>query len=85
VLINTTTPGATTASFAAGQTFSGIANFSLAMADFNGDNRPDAVSLDNFSNSASVLLNTQYQVALSGSPATGTIVHDYLFADGFGP
>ena len=85
VLINTTTPGAASASFAAGQTFSGITNFSLALADFNGDNRPDVVSLDNFTNSASVLLNTQYHVALSGGPATGTIVHDYLFADGFGP
>jgi hypothetical protein len=30
-----------------------------------------------------VLLNTQYQGLITGSPVTGTITHDAIFADGF--
>jgi hypothetical protein len=33
--------------------------------------------------SVSVFLNTQYEVLIAGSPATGTIVYDYIFANGF--
>lgn len=36
-------------------------------------------------NTVSVLLNSQYQAVIAGSPATGNIVHDYIFifANGF--
>jgi hypothetical protein len=62
VLLNTTPAGATTASFAAQQTFTvGGGPFGVAVADFNGDGRPDlAVANYNVAlgNTVSVLLNT---------------------------
>jgi hypothetical protein len=51
----------------------------------NGDGRPDLIATNDFGHTVSVLLNTQYQIAVSSSSAAGTIVHDYIFADGFGP
>ena len=59
VLLNTTPTGATTASFAAQQTFAtGTNPSSLTVADFNGDGKPD-VAVANFSDdTVSVLLNT---------------------------
>jgi hypothetical protein len=86
VLLNTTAPGATTPGFAAQQTYSaGGDALAVVATDVNGDGRPDLIATNDFGHTVSVLLNTQYQTALSGSPAAGTIVHDYIFADGFGP
>ncbi|MHB8678451.1 MAG: beta strand repeat-containing protein [Rudaea sp.] len=86
VLLNTTATGAATPSFAAQQTFSsGNGPISVAVADVNGDGKPDLIIANNVGNTISALLNSQLQSLSSGSPATGTIVHDYIFADGFGP
>ncbi|MFC5490815.1 beta strand repeat-containing protein [Dokdonella soli] len=84
VLLNATTPGAATPSFAAQQTFgTGTGPVSITSADINGDGKPDLIVANSGSNTVSVLLNTQYQAVFAGSPATGTIVHDYIFANGF--
>jgi hypothetical protein len=86
VLLNTTPPGAATPGFAAQQTyFAGGDAPAVVVADVNGDGRPDLITTNDFGQTVSVLLNTQYQTALFSSPAAGTIVHDYIFADGFGP
>ncbi len=59
VLLNTTAPGAGTATFAAKQDFSvGDEPRSVAVADLNGDGKPDLVSANMYSNNISVLLNT---------------------------
>ena len=59
VLRNTTAPGAATLSFAAQQLFLvGPESASLAVADVNGDGRPDLVLVDYSDGVASVLLNT---------------------------
>jgi hypothetical protein len=64
VLENTTTPGASTVSFAAQQTFAvGSNSEGVLAADFNGDGRPDLVASNTVSNTASVLLNTQFPFA----------------------
>ena len=59
VLLNTTTPGATTPSFAAQQTFAtGSIPLSVTAADLNGDGMPDLIVANDASNTVSVLLNT---------------------------
>ncbi len=59
VLLNTTSPGATAATFAAQQTFAtGSAPYSVTTADLNGDGEPDIITANTGSNSVSVLLNT---------------------------
>ena len=59
VLLNTTAPGAATASFAAQQTFAtGCEPFSVTAADVNGDGKPDLIVPNNGDNTVSVLLNT---------------------------
>jgi hypothetical protein len=84
ILFNTTVPGATAASFAAQQMFTtGNLPYSVEVADLNGDGQDDLVTPNMGGDSVSVLLNTRYRVALAGSPATGTIVHDTIFANGF--
>jgi hypothetical protein len=84
VLLNTTVPGATTPSFAAQQTFfTGSFPLSVTAADVNGDGKPDLIVANSGSNTVSVLLSSQYQALIAGSPATGTIVHDLIFANGF--
>jgi hypothetical protein len=72
VLRNTTTPGATTASFATQQAFAtGASPFGMALGDVNGDGRPDILTANNGDNTVSVLLNTP--VTIPGNLATGTI------------
>ena len=84
VLFNTTAAGATTPSFATQQTFAtGVGPVSVTVANLNGDGKPDLIVANFGSSAVSVMLNTQYQTLFAGSPATGTIVHDYLFANGF--
>lgn len=85
VFINRTTPGASTVAFAPGQDHPiGTQGVMTAIADLNGDGKPDLVSPDIGSSlQLSVLLNTQYLAVVDGSPATGTIVHDLIFANGF--
>ena len=84
LLFNSTVPGSTTLSLdrwdlaTAGSSSSAVAN-----ADVNGDGRPDLIVTHSYDNNVSVLLNTQYQTLMLGNPATGTIVHDYIFANDF--
>ena len=59
VLLNTTAPGATTASFAAQQTFAtGTNPYWVTTADVNGDGKPDLIVANYIGNAVSVLLNT---------------------------
>ncbi len=59
VLLNTTPKGAVAPSFAVQQTFHvGAGPRSVAVADFNGDGRPDLVVANFSDNSLSLLLNT---------------------------
>ncbi|HEY6941967.1 FG-GAP-like repeat-containing protein [Dokdonella sp.] len=84
VLFNTTAAGATTPSFATQQTFAtGVGPVCATTANVNGDGKPDLIVSNFGSGSVSVMLNTQYQTLFAGSPATGTIVHDYIFENGF--
>ena len=84
VLFNTSVSGSLTPSFAAYQAFpAGLGPESVAVADLNGDGKADLMVANLDDNTVSVFLNTQYQVTTMGSPGTGTIVHDYIFANGF--
>ena len=59
VLLNTTAPGASTPSFAAQRAFpTGAYPRSVAVADVNGDGKPDLIVANQGSNTVSVLLNT---------------------------
>jgi elongation factor P hydroxylase/preprotein translocase subunit SecB len=59
VLLNTTAPGAAAPSFAPKADFAtGVAPFSVAVGDLNGDGKPDLVVANLGSYSVSVLLNT---------------------------
>ncbi len=59
VLLNTTTPGSTTASFAAQQTFAtGNEPVAVTAADVNGDGQPDLIVANSGDDTVSVLLNT---------------------------
>jgi len=73
ILLNTTSAGAATPSFAAQQTFAtGDFPTAIASADFNGDGRPDlAVGYQNSAKQVSVLLNATVSgssTAMFGSP-----------------
>ncbi len=66
VLLNTTVPGAPTASFAAQQTFAiGSHANSVTVGDFNGDGRPDLAVRS--AQSVSIMLNTTVQSAATPS------------------
>src|SRR5690242_7957054 len=59
VLLNTTSPGATTPSFAPQQTFATDSDpNSVVVGDFNGDGKLDLAIANEGSNTVSVLLNT---------------------------
>jgi len=84
LLINSTVPGSTTFNLTAWDFVStGSPSVGVAAADVNGDGRQDLIVANTRAASVSVLLNTQYQSLMLGNPATGTIVHDYIFANGF--
>ena len=83
VLLNSTAAGAVTPSLATAKTYNCTYPYSVTTADLNGDGRPDLVVANAFASTASVLLNKQYQGITAGSPATGTITHDVIFANGF--
>jgi hypothetical protein len=71
VLLNTTAPGAASASFTTQQTFGASAGpASLTVDDFNRDGRPDLASANHYSNTVSVLLNTTAPGATTPSFAT---------------
>lgn len=81
VLLNTTVPGSTTATFAPAVAFAtGSLPSSIAVADINGDARPDLVVADEGSDSVSVLFNTTAPGAASPSFSTGQ-----AFAAGHAP
>ena len=81
VLLNTTSPGAATPSFAAQQTFAtGSDPFSVTAADVNGDGKPDLIVANQSDNTVSVLLNTTAPGA-----ATPSFAAQQTFATGSGP
>src|SRR5262249_48075477 len=70
VLLDTTTPGATTATFTTQQTFAtGDTPIGVAIGDVNGDGRPDILVANYHGNTVSVLLNTP--VTTTRDTATG--------------
>lgn len=85
VLLNTTAPGAATPAFAAEQFFgkNSIGNDRLVLADLNADGRPDAITSSRSLDVLSTQLSTQYRVDVPATPATGILVHDFLFAGRF--
>jgi len=83
ILRNTTVPGSMTASFdQLGPYLYSTPLDAAAVADLNGDGRPDIVVTASLKRTMSVLLNTQYDLQLD-SPAIGTIANDRIFANGF--
>ncbi len=88
VLLNTTLPGATTASFSAKTDFiTGTNARAVAVADLNGDGKPDLVVANLSSNTVSVLLNTTLPGATTASFSaktdftTGTKPNSVVVAD----
>ena len=74
VFLNTTAPGATAVSFAAPQTYAtGTSSFHFAIADLNGDGRPDIVAANSSSTFVTVLMNTTALGATAASFAQQTI------------
>jgi hypothetical protein len=88
VLLNTTTPGAASASVAPRQDFlTGASPVSAAVGDFNGDGAPDLAVANQGTNSVSVLLNTTAAGATTPSFAakqdfaTGSIPNSVAVGD----
>jgi hypothetical protein len=80
-LVNTTPVGVLTTTFAPQQTFAvGNTPVFAAVADFNGDGRPDLVVSNNLDNTVSVLLN----VTAAGAPSVSFFAQQ-SFAVGAGP
>src|SRR5262249_59043257 len=85
-LLHTAAAGSTTASFATQQTFAaGSVPYSVAVADVNGDGRPDLLVANDddanyFSGTVSVLLNTT-----AAGAATPSFATQQTFATGSNP
>jgi hypothetical protein len=81
ILLNTTAAGAATVSFAARHTFAtGTTPNALAVADFDGDGRPDLAAVNNADSTVSVLVNTT-----SAGAATPSFAAQQVFAAGPSP
>jgi hypothetical protein len=80
VLLNMTTTGAKTPSFAAHQDFAaGSYSWIVTAADVNGDGRPDVIAANSLDHSVSVLLNT----TPAGSPVPSFAAHqDFVVSGG---
>ena len=72
VLLNTTPPGAAAPSFSATTDLGGEDSLGVALADLNGDGRPDIVATHFATNSVSVLLNTTPPGAAAPTFSTST-------------
>ncbi len=73
IFLNSTTPGATTPTFAAATSFTtGSSPYSVAIGDINGDGKPDLAIANYISNSVSVLLNTTPTGATTATYSTKT-------------
>ncbi len=80
-LLNTTPPGATTPTFANQQTFAtGRSPDSVAVADLNGDGKPDLIIANYFDNTVSVFLNSTPPGA-----TTPTLANQQTYAAGAEP
>ncbi|CAF3693564.1 unnamed protein product [Rotaria sp. Silwood1] len=81
VYLNTTTTGASTPTFSTATNFTtGLAPYCVALADINGDGKPDIVTANYYQNTISVLFNTTATGA-----ATPTFAAKSDIAFGFGP
>ena len=81
VLLNTTTPSSTTASFAAEQEFTAAsASYSVSVADVNGDGLADIVVADSGTPTAAVLVNT---TSTGSATASFAPVQDFLADSGW--
>lgn len=83
VLSNTTPVGGTALQFTRVDYAVQSGSESAIISDLNGDRRPDVILVNPLNQSASILLNTQYESSITGNPATGTILRDIIFANGF--
>ncbi|MEG3990491.1 FG-GAP-like repeat-containing protein [Microcoleus sp. S28C3] len=80
ILLNTTTTGADTPSFAPQVTFAGSRPSSVSIGDINGDGKPDLAVANRASNTVSILLNTT-----PAGAATSSFAPQVTFATGFEP
>ena len=81
ILLNTTTIGAATPTFATQVTFpTGPGPRTVSIADFNSDGKPDLTAVNYDSNNVSILFNITPALA-----ATPTFSPQVLFATGLGP
>jgi len=76
ILLNTTTTGATTPTFASiGDFTTGSTPVSVSIGDFNGDNKPDLAVANSGSGNVSILLNTTtYTTSIATTPTFATKV-----------
>ena len=89
VLLNSTSVGSSIVSFLAPRvidltySYEGWDADSIVISDLNRDGRPDFVAASPNHQQLVAWVNTQYQTVPFGGPGTGTIIHDYIFANGF--
>jgi hypothetical protein len=55
----------------------------LVAADFNGDGRPDILFAEPLNRDVGIFVSAQYRASLSKASATGTIVNEIIFTNGF--